>query len=77
MAQRYGYTCQEHKVTTEDGYINTLHRLLPKGPPSGKVVFLQHGLLGTSADYVMSSPKMSLGEGHCRKATPQQMVIGF
>ena len=72
MLKQYGYGCQVVNVTTEDGYINTIHRILP---PSNlnryekindelntKVVFLQHGLLGTSADYVMGSPEKSLGE---------------
>ena len=70
MLKKYGYGCQISNVTTEDGYINTLHRILPR-PPNGlngkirnqtaKVIFLQHGLLGTSADYVMGSPEKSLG----------------
>ena len=28
---------------------------------NGQVIFLQHGLLGTSADFVMGSPPKSLG----------------
>ena len=56
--------------TTNDGYINTLHRILPRSSNglnreiqnrTTKVIFLQHGLLGTSADYVMGSPEKSLG----------------
>jgi lysosomal acid lipase/cholesteryl ester hydrolase len=38
--------------------------LSPKGgvkDPKKRAVFLQHGLLGTSADFVMGSPKKSLG----------------
>ena len=72
MLKQYGYGCQVVNVTTEDGYINTLHRILPRSNLSHhkrienelntKVVFLQHGLLGTSADYVMGSPEKSLGE---------------
>ena len=71
MLRRHGYGCQIFKVTTDDGYINTLHRILPRpssqlqrrgpGNQTRKVVFLQHGLLGTSADYVMGSPEKSLG----------------
>ena len=69
MLQKYGYGCQTFNVTTEDGYINTLHRIIPRsakshfegGNQTSKVIFLQHGLLGTSADYVMGSPEKSLG----------------
>lgn len=63
MVRGYGYTCEIHKYTTADGYINTLHRIpnSPKVKPKNQAVFLQHGLLGTSADYVMGSPEKSLG----------------
>ena len=70
MLKKYGYGCQIFNVTTEDGYINTLHRILPRSSnglnreiqnQTTKVIFLQHGLLGTSADYVMGSPEKSLG----------------
>merc|ERR1711884_498599 len=66
MLKKYGYGCQISNVTTEDGYINTLHRILPRRSnesmnQTAKVIFLQHGLLGTSADYVMGSPEKSLG----------------
>jgi lysosomal acid lipase/cholesteryl ester hydrolase len=56
-------------VTTEDGYILTMHRIpySPKSPaaPNKSVVFLQHGLLGSSADWIILGPKKSLGEFQC------------
>ncbi|XP_059079297.1 gastric triacylglycerol lipase-like isoform X2 [Tigriopus californicus] len=63
MVKKYGYKCEEHEYQTSDGYVNVLHRLLPQQPESlaRKAVFLQHGLLGTSADFVMGSPEKSLG----------------
>ena len=30
MIESYGYAAEIHKVTTEDGYINSLHRIPPK-----------------------------------------------
>ncbi|QHO36913.1 Triacylglycerol lipase [Arachis hypogaea] len=47
MVETQGYTCEEHKVTTVDGYILSLQRM-PAGR-SGKAadkppVLLQHGL---------------------------------
>ena len=64
MIRYFGYPVEEHHVTTEDGYILSLQRI-PKGkkgvPPNGGVVFLQHGLVSSSADYVMNLPDNSLG----------------
>lgn len=64
MVQQYGYVCEEHEYVTSDGYVNVLHRILSKKPKNSpkSAVFLQHGLLGTSADFVMGSPQKSLGE---------------
>ncbi len=64
MVRGHGYKCEVHRYTTEDGYVNTLHRIPPptSANNSGRTVFLQHGLLGTSADFVMGRPDRSLGE---------------
>lgn len=63
MIHSYDYVCETHTYVTEDGYINVLHRIPPsKGAKDKKqVVFVQHGLLGTSADFVMGRPDKSLG----------------
>ena len=58
---------ETHVVTTDDGYILTMFRI-----PHGKdgpglndeprpVVFVQHGLLCSSADWVLSDPPKALG----------------
>ena len=51
-------------VVTEDGYILSLQRI-PRGskgdPPNGEVVFMQHGLVSSSADWIMNSGQESLG----------------
>ncbi|XP_002165026.2 gastric triacylglycerol lipase isoform X1 [Hydra vulgaris] len=63
IIQYYGYPSEEHYVQTEDGYILTLHRI-PKGlrkPSNGKVAFLQHGILDSSATFLMNPPDQSLG----------------
>jgi len=62
----YGYPAEEHWVTTEDGYILALHRIAgkrgEKGGSSGKpVAFLQHGLLDSSATWVLNLPEESFG----------------
>jgi len=56
-----------HSVTTEDCYMLELHRI-PSGKKNGDdaifrpAVFIQHGLLCSSADWVISTPSKSLGE---------------
>ena len=63
MVAEQGFLFEEHKYKTEDGYINTLHRVVKPGTIIfKKVVYLQHGLLGSSADYVVGSLKNSLGK---------------
>jgi lysosomal acid lipase/cholesteryl ester hydrolase len=69
MIVRHGYPAETHTVTTEDGYILTMHRIpySPKSPaaPNTPVVFLQHGLLGSSSDWVILGPNKSLCEFDC------------
>lgn len=64
LIAKYGYPAESHTVQTEDGYLLTLHRI-PRGkgvarrddrPP----VLLQHGLLSSSADWVVSGPEKAL-----------------
>jgi hypothetical protein len=68
MIAKMGYPAETHEVITEDGYILQMHRI-PFGKKSPlvegvekPVVFLQHGIVGSSADYVMGIPEKSLGE---------------
>ena len=67
MIAHAGYPPEVHHVTTEDGYILEMHRM-----PFGKrsplepgvtrpVVYMQHGLLASSADWVMGYDTKSLG----------------
>ncbi|KAF3662184.1 putative xyloglucan endotransglucosylase/hydrolase protein 2-like [Capsicum annuum] len=63
MVETQGYGCEEHKVTTDDGYILSLQRI-PKGI-SGKTatkppVLLQHGLLMDGITWLLSPPDESL-----------------
>jgi len=60
-----GYGAAIYNVTTEDGYILQLHRITwsPKSPQAdGKpVILLQHGLLCSSADWLLIPTETSLG----------------
>jgi len=66
MIAREGYPAETHIVTTEDCYILEMHRI-PHGKNDAStnntrpVVYLQHGLLCSSADWVMGSSDNSLG----------------
>ncbi|XP_061706938.1 lipase 3-like isoform X2 [Cydia pomonella] len=61
LIRKYGYPCEIHRVYTEDGYILELHRI-PHGRQNATkagprpVVFLQHGLLSSSAEWVLMMP---------------------
>ncbi|KAA3474713.1 triacylglycerol lipase 2-like [Gossypium australe] len=64
LVQTQGYACEEHKVTTKDGYILSVQRI-PVGR-SGKTaskppVLLQHGLLVDAAAWLLNTPDESLG----------------
>ncbi|XP_023347333.1 gastric triacylglycerol lipase [Eurytemora carolleeae] len=59
-----GYPCETHTVVTDDGYILNMHRI-PHSRDTGynksrPTVFLQHGLLSSSADWVIMGPGILL-----------------
>uniref|UniRef100_A0AC35TK84 Lipase n=1 Tax=Rhabditophanes sp. KR3021 TaxID=114890 RepID=A0AC35TK84_9BILA len=67
IIEYYGYPAESIRVKTDDGYILEMHRI-----PFGKnkdplqnnitkpIVFLQHGLLAASSDFVLNLPSNSL-----------------
>ncbi|KAJ8730362.1 hypothetical protein PYW07_017400 [Mythimna separata] len=66
LIAKYGYPIEVHTIETSDGYILEAHRI-PHGrdqnnDPSVKrpVVFLMHGLLSSSADFVVLGPGNAL-----------------
>jgi len=65
MIRCHGYPAQSYEVTTEDGYILTLHRISHGRSNAGdnfvRPVFLQHGFLGSSIDFVIQHHSKSLG----------------
>lgn len=81
---KFFFFCEIHNVTTGDGYILTLHRLVglkeelefaedsfsgeeswyyQTEPPAKKPVIVQHGLFGSSADFLISSPFLRAPDG--------------
>lgn len=64
MVVRDGYKCEIYEVTTDDGYILKLHRVMAKR--NGRItkkhpVFLMHGLFGSSVTYVLTGPDNAIG----------------
>ncbi|KYR00533.1 carboxylic ester hydrolase [Tieghemostelium lacteum] len=63
MVMSFGYPCEEHFVTTEDGYILGVFRI-PHGrnqtETNKKPVLLQHGLLDSSITFIINLPSESL-----------------
>ncbi|GMP66694.1 hypothetical protein CsSME_00026950 [Camellia sinensis var. sinensis] len=63
MVDTQGYVCEEHTVTTNDGYILSLQRI-PAGRSGKKSnkppVLLQHGILIDAAAWLLNSPDESL-----------------
>lgn len=59
MIRKQGYPAEAHVIPTEDGYLLTLHRI--PGDENSPSIFLQHGLLGSSADWVMPGKNQGLG----------------
>ncbi|KRT84017.1 hydrolase, partial [Oryctes borbonicus] len=56
IIRRHGYGSESHTIETKDGYLLTLHRISTNqnGEQGGRPVFLQHGLLSSSSDWVDS-----------------------
>merc|ERR1712055_477499 len=64
VAIKRGYPCEIHMVVTEDGYILNMHRI-PWGQTGNTAdvrpaVMLQHGLMSSSEDWVISPPGQAL-----------------
>jgi hypothetical protein len=64
LVTKYGYPAETHTVLTADGYFLTLHRI-PRGrhntTQQRRPVILQHGILSSSADWVILGPDKALG----------------
>lgn len=60
FAEKYGYPAESHVVSTEDGYMLTIHRI-PFGRNNTNynrpVVLLQHGIVLTSDQWVLRGPE--------------------
>jgi len=66
LIKHWGYPAEKYDVTTDDGYILPLYRI-PHGRTEANktttrpVVFLQHGLENSAADWLINLPHQSAG----------------
>lgn len=61
LVEKAGYEGEAHQVETKDGYLLKVHRILPRSSGVTKFpVFLMHGLIAASSDYIMTGPKIAL-----------------
>ncbi|VVC24412.1 Partial AB-hydrolase lipase domain,Alpha/Beta hydrolase fold [Cinara cedri] len=64
MLHNNGYASEVHKVVTKDGYVLELHRIprskCGQNPTRNHPVFIHHGILGSSADWVLGGADKSL-----------------
>ncbi|XP_057654532.1 lipase 3-like [Diorhabda carinulata] len=68
LAGKYGYQCESHWVTTEDGYVLVMHRIRnassinPYFDTEPKpAVLIMHGVTGSSMEWVNLGPGRGLG----------------
>lgn len=59
MMKNEGYQGEAHNVTTEDGYILTLHRI--PGKTGSTAILVMHGLLADSALWILLGKDRALG----------------
>ncbi|XP_063913078.1 lipase 1-like [Zophobas morio] len=59
---KYGYANEIHHVTTSDGYILTLHRILRDKNTTHKPVLVLHGLFVESSSFVSTGVKNGLAD---------------
>ncbi|KAF2898135.1 hypothetical protein ILUMI_08040, partial [Ignelater luminosus] len=59
LIQKYGYPSEKYTIQSKDGYLLEIHRIPygKAGPSENRpAVYLQHGLLSSSADWVTAGP---------------------
>lgn len=59
LVKRMGLPVEKHRAVTSDGYVLTMFRI-PANNTNSPVAFLQHGLIASSADWVILGPGKSL-----------------
>ncbi|XP_013183293.2 lipase 3-like [Amyelois transitella] len=62
LSSKHGYHTEQHTVTTEDGYVLTVFRILSTcGIETGYPVLLMHGIFDTSDVWIVAGKQRGLG----------------
>ncbi|CAG9783225.1 unnamed protein product [Diatraea saccharalis] len=64
LTTKYGYKSEEHTVTTEDGYILTIFKILSKCDDNSSQsypILLMHGLIDSSDVFIVAGAEFGLG----------------
>ncbi|CAH2100276.1 unnamed protein product [Euphydryas editha] len=62
LTTKYGYPSEKHTVLTEDGYLLTVFRILPRCTDKRKIpVILGHGVIDSSDAWILTGPKTGFG----------------
>lgn len=62
LTTKYGYPTEEHTVLTQDGYLLTVFRILPKCTDKQKFpAILGHGAVDSSDSWILTGPETGLG----------------
>lgn len=66
VEKHHGYKAESHRVTTDDGYILTIHRIvndkIVENEEKKPAVLFLHGLGNPSDVWVLRGPKQDLGK---------------
>ncbi|RWS01370.1 gastric triacylglycerol lipase-like protein [Dinothrombium tinctorium] len=62
LIESRGFVAETHYVTTDDGYILTIHRIVNPylKRTKRKPVMLQHGLLSSGVDWIINAPALGI-----------------
>ncbi|XP_075991089.1 lipase 3-like [Anticarsia gemmatalis] len=60
IIKSHGFKSETHTVFTSDGYVLTIHRIIPENQTPRQAVVLHHGLLGSSEDWLILGPELAL-----------------
>lgn len=72
LIKRYKYPVETHHVITTDGYILGVHRIVNSGKPP---VLLMHGLLDSSATWILTRPEAALGKNEKKKKIIMKILL--
>lgn len=56
MVRSKGYHCEQHTLTTDDGFLIQLFRVKSVNVTTGPAVLLSHGLIDSAGSWILNPP---------------------